>query len=182
MAALSATVSSTAPASDAALSLEVRLTARDLFRADRSIVWRKTRLLLLFCTAVISFRAFRFGSPIILVSFLLLQGFCLGIIFGFVYLGARSTLRTNKMLRGAMHYTFDDQRMSMRGETFWGHTDWCNIHEAIETRHSILIRPSSMQKYVLPKRFFAPGDLRRLRDLVRAQVQGSVKLSAGVTR
>jgi hypothetical protein len=165
-----------APAPCAPLSFTIQLTAADLFRSEMSIIWRKARPHLLFWTAVIFLLSCLYRSALLMVSFLFFQSLYLGLMAGFSYLGARSTLHTNKALKGPIHYGLDNNSVSMRAETFWGHTDWCNIYEVIETRHSVLIRPSSMQKYVLPKRFFKPEDLQRLRALVQLHVHGSVKL------
>src|SRR5205823_7827522 len=90
----------------------------------------------------------------------------------FIYMASRSTLKTNRMLSGPLHYTFEPGGMTLRGSTYWGWQDWSNLHDTLETRHLFILRASSAQKNVIPKRCLAPGDLERLRVLARPAVSG----------
>jgi YcxB-like protein len=175
----SATAQDAFPPEVAAVEADVQLTAKDLYSAEMSMVWRATRPVVIASAAICALESLRRGSLPMLVAAALLGAFCLGAISGLVYMSARSTLRSSRVLGGGAHYSFDERGMRMRGPTFYGRLDWGNIYRAIETRRLILVCPSSAQKYILPKRCFSPEELRSLRELLRARVTGRMELREG---
>jgi len=158
-------------AASSAVEVDVQLQPLDLYRTERVIVWRQIRLLLLVSTIYVLMRALTVGLFILLPA-AMISLFCFVAFCAFMYMSTRSTLKTNRMLSGPLHYTFESGGMTLRGSTYWGWQDWSNLHDTLETRRLFVLRASSAQKNVIPKRCLAPGDLERLRALARPGVPG----------
>lgn len=153
-------------AASSVVEVDVQLQPLDLYRAERTIVWRQIRLLLLVATIYILMRALTVGLFLLLPA-AMISLFCFVAFCAFTYMSTRSTLKSNRMLSGPMHYAFEPGGMTLRGATYWGWQDWSNLHDTLETRHLFILRASSAQKNLIPKRSLAPGDLERLRALAR---------------
>lgn len=149
------------------VEIDVRLTPLDLYRATRAVVWRQVRWLTILALAIVSLRVFLGGGvPLLIISALFLL-FCFVVHSGFLYMGARSTLRTSRVLGGTVHYSFEPTCLRSRGETFWSSQDWSTLYEVLETSKLLILRSSSAQKVVIPKRFFRGGDLEKVRAVAR---------------
>jgi hypothetical protein len=149
------------------VEIDVRLTPLDLYRATRAVVWRQVRWLTILALAIVSLRVFLGGGvPLLIISALFLL-FCFVVHSGFLYMGARSTLRTSRVLGGTIHYSFEPTCLRSRGETFWSSQDWSTLYEVLETGKLLILRSSSAQKVVIPKRFFRGGDLEKVRAVAR---------------
>ena len=159
-------------ASSSAAEVDVQLQPLDLYRAERTLVWRQIRLFLFAAAVFVLLRALTGEGLFLLVAVAVISLFCFAVHSGFLYLGARSTLKTNRVLGGPMHYAFEPGGIVLRASTFWSHTAWSNLHDKIETRYALILRTSSAQKYVIPKRCLAPGDLEQLRALARPGASG----------
>src|SRR5262249_45758157 len=180
--AVASTLTPVAPApavSSEAVQVDVRLTQQDLFRAELTSVWRQTRLFYLITAMIVLGTAVRWRSLAILLGSAILFALLNGLLFILMRFNAASTLRSNRVLRGVMRYSFDNEGVHLRGETFWGRFGWANVYDVLETPHLILIRPAYAQKYILPKRFFETHDLEKLRGLFRAHVKGALALRSG---
>jgi hypothetical protein len=153
--------------SSSAVEVDVQLQPLDLYRAERTIVWRQVRLLLLVSAIFVLMRTLIVGGLFLLLPVAMIGLFLFVVHSAFIYMASRSTLKTNRMLSGPMHYSFEPGGMVLRGATYWGWQDWTNLHETLETRHEFILRASSAQKNIIPKRCLAPGDLERLRALAR---------------
>lgn len=105
-------------ASSGALEVDVQLQPLDLYRAERTIVWRQIRLLLLVATIYILMRALTVGLFLLLPA-AMISLFCFVAFCAFMYMSTRSTLKSNRMLSGPMHYTFEPGGMTLRGATYW---------------------------------------------------------------
>lgn len=167
MIALPSAPASPVRASFSAVEVDVQLQPLDLYRAERTLVWRQIRWFLFAAAIFVVLRALTSEGLFLLVAVAVIGLFCLVIHCGFIYLGARSTLKTNRVLSGPVHYTFEPGGIFLRASTFWSHTGWSNLHDTLETRHALILRTSSAQKYVVPKRCLVSGDLERLRTLAR---------------
>jgi len=157
------------PASSA-VEVYVQLQPIDLYRAERAIVWRQVRLFILVCAGSVVIRALTGGGLSLLMAVAMVGFFCFLALSTLTYMASRSTLKTNRMLSGTVHYTFEPGGMILRGPTYWGWQDWSNLHDTLETRHLFILRSSTAQRNVIPKRCLAPGDLDRLRALARPGV------------
>jgi hypothetical protein len=149
------------------VEIDVQLTPLDMYRAERTVVWRQVRWMMALAAAFVLLRILAGGGMLLFIVVALLGVFCFVVHSGFIYMAARSTLRTNRVLRGVIHYSFEPNCMHSRGETFWSTQDWSNLHEVLETRHLLIIRSSSAQKVVIPKRYLLGDNLKRVRALAR---------------
>lgn len=155
------------PATPGVVEIDVQLTPLDLYRAERTIVWRQVRVLVTLAAAFVSLRALLGGGVPLLLVVTVLGLFCFAVHSGFLYMGARSTLRTSRVLGGTTHYSLEPARLRSRGKTFWSIQDWSTLHEVLETRQLLILRSSSAQKVVIPKRFLRGGDLEKVRAVAR---------------
>jgi hypothetical protein len=64
--------------------------------------------------------------------------------------------------------------MATSTPTFRGLHTWENLHEVIETSRLLILRSSSAQKNVIPKRCLAQGKLQAIRGLAKPRVTSSV--------
>jgi hypothetical protein len=156
-----------APPTPGVVEIDVRLTPLDLYRAERTIVWRQVRLMVMLAAAFVSLRVLLGGGVPLLLIVAVLGLFCFAAHSGFLYMGARSTLRTSRVLGGTIHYSFETRCMRLSAETYWSIQDWSNLHEVLETRQLLILRSSSAQKVVIPKRCLRAGDLEKIRVLAR---------------
>jgi hypothetical protein len=156
-----------APTKSAIVDIDVQLTALDMYRAERTIVWRRVRWMIMLSVAWVLLLSFIGKSVFLVIVVAFLGLFCFAVHSGFMYMGARSMLRTNRVLRGTIHYSFEPRCLRSRGETFWSIQDWSNLHDVLETRHLLILRTSSAQKVVIPKRRLLGGDLEKVRAVAR---------------
>ena len=168
---MTTTLASSAPtqaqSSPTAVEFNVQLQPLDLFRAERAIVWRQLRTLLGVAAAFVVFRAIMAESMLLLVEIGVISTFCFAIYAAFLYLGARSTVKTSKVLSGPIHYCLTQNELLVSTPTSWSRQAWSNVHELLETRSLLILRSSSAQKNVVPKRCLAGGDVERIRLFVR---------------
>jgi hypothetical protein len=155
------------PANSTVVEIDVQLTPLDMYRASRATAWRQVRrMILLVWPATLLISLLRGGLFLfILVSLVSLFSFAVHSLL--MYMGARSTLRTSRVLRGVIHYSFEPHCLRSRGQTFWTIQDWSNLYEVLETRHLLILRSSSAQKVVIPKRYLLGGTLEKVRAIAR---------------
>jgi hypothetical protein len=155
-----------APAQGVGVEFDVQMRAIDVYRADCAITWRQLRKFLAICTGIVLLRAVIQQSLFILVFVGFVSLVCFAIYSAFIYLGARSNLRTSKVLSSRIHYSYSPCGLRSSTPTHWGDQSWGNIHELVETRHLLILRSSSAQKTVIPKRCLAAGQAGQIRNFV----------------
>jgi hypothetical protein len=166
------TIALAAPAQLSAPTVEVdvQLQPLDLYRADRAVVWRQVRWIFAAAATLVLLRALS-GEGLALVGVVGAIGlFSFAVHSGFLYMGAKSALRSNRVLSDRVHYRLTPSGLAMSSPTFWNQQSWANLHEVLETPHLLILRSSSSQKYVIPKRYLAPGDLENVRTIARPGV------------
>src|SRR5258708_14205463 len=156
-----------APANAAVVEIDVQLTALDMYRASRATVWRQVRWLFIVVYPTTFLISFLRGGPFLSILIAVVSVFVFAINSVFMYMGARSTLRTSLVLRGIIHYSFEPGCLRSRGEAFWTIPDSSNLYELLETRHLLILRSSSAQKVVIPKRYLRDGALEKVRAIAR---------------
>jgi hypothetical protein len=149
----------------ATIEIDVQLQPIDLYRADRILVWRQIRWLVLAAAIFVLAFALMVGSIFLIVLAVAISLFFLAVHSGFAYMGARSMLRSSRVLRGTIHYSFEPSGLRTSGETFRSFQDWSNFHDVLETRHLFILRPSTSEKVVIPKRYLLGGHLEKVRAL-----------------
>jgi len=116
------------------------------------------------------------GSVLLLAVIGVISLVCLAIHSALMYFGARSTIRTNRVLGAPMHYTLTAGGMATSTPTFRSQHTWENLHEVIETSRLLILRSSSAQKNLIPKRCLAQGQLEAIRALAKPRATSSVGL------
>lgn len=156
-----------APADSAVVEIDVQLATIDMYRAERATAWRQVRWMIVFVFPSLLFLSLLRGGPFVFIAVTLVSLFSFAVLSLLMYLGARSILRTSRVLRGTIHYSFESRCLRSRGQTFWTVQDWSNLYEVLETRHLLILRSSSAQKVVIPKRYLLDGALEKVRAIAR---------------
>jgi len=156
-----------APANPVIVEIDVQLTPLDMYRAERATAWRQVRWLIILACPSMLLVSFLRGGPFLFIFVAFINLFVFAVHSAFIYMGARSTLRTSRVLRGIIHYSFEPGCLRSRGQTFWTIQDWSNLYELLETRHLLILRSSSAQKVVIPKRYLLDGALEKVRAIAR---------------
>ena len=150
-----------------AVEFDVQLTPSDLFRADRAIVLRKLKGFLILSAAFVLMRSLA-GGGLVLLFFIAFLWFCLYWVHSaFAYLGAKSNLRSNRVLSSPIHYSLSPSGLRTSGPTFWNEQSWASVHDLVETRQALILRVSTAQKSVIPKRCLSAEASNALRDFVK---------------
>ena len=160
--------------------MTVTLTAAEAFRASIALAWRNrgwARALVLLLAVFLVGLQLRASDSLQPAAILILAVGILAAIVGLMYLRSRSMLRNTRVYRSPLTYVFTEKGISVRGPTFTAESDWCNVHEVLETRTMLILCPPTSAMTILPKRCFPdPSVLIELRRLVRAHVSGKVKM------
>jgi len=156
-----------APPAPGLVEIDIQLTPFDMYRAERTVVWRQIRWIIMSGAAYALLLVLLRGDIFLLTTVAVLSLFLFAAHSGFLFMAARSMLRTSRVLRGTIHYSFEPTCLRSRGETFWSMMAWSNLHDVLETRQLFIIRTSSAQKAVIPKRFLLGGKLEKIRAIAR---------------
>jgi hypothetical protein len=163
------------------VEIDVQLQPLDLYRANRATVWRQVRWICAIGAAIVLLRALS-GDGLLLLGVVGIIGlFSFVIHSGFLYMAAKSALRSNRVLSSPIHYSLTPSGLEMSSPTFWNRQSWSNLYELLETRQLIILRSSSAQKYVIPKSRLAPGDLEKVRALARSGLLHNEEANFGRT-
>jgi len=156
------------------VEFNVQLQTGDLYRAERTILWRQMRLFLGLALGLVLLLTIVAASLLLVARIGLISLVCLAIYSALMYFAARSTLRTNRVLGAPMKYTLTAGGMATSTPTFRNQQSWENLHEVIETSRLLILRSSSAQKSVIPKRCLTQGQLEAIRALAKPRATGSV--------
>jgi hypothetical protein len=154
------------PANSVGVEFDVGLRPVEIFRADRAIAWRQLRMFLAICAVFILLQAYIRRSAFILIFAAVIGLVCFAIHSAFLYMGARSNLRSNKVLSSRIHYSLSPAGLRLSSPSYWTDQSWGSIHELVDTRHLLILRSSTTQKYVIPKRCLVAGDVNQIRSFV----------------
>ena len=119
------------PSTRGVVDVDVRLTPPDLYRTERTIVWGQVRWVTILCAGIVLLRVLLGGGMPLLIVTTILALFCFLVLSGLAYMGARSTLRTSRVLGGTIHYSFEPACLHSSGETFWSIQDWSTLHRVL---------------------------------------------------
>lgn len=94
-------------------------------------------------------------------------GFVFVIVFPFsIYMGAKRSFSSNKMLIENINYEFTDKKILLTGESFISEMDWKNIYKILELKDWILIYQNRQVFNVIPKESFGKN-LTDFKSMVR---------------
>lgn len=91
----------------------------------------------------------------------------------FVFLVARGYFRlkrafySNKKIQEEITYTFTDEKIHTKGDTFDGDFTWNTIYRVKENKDWFLIYQSKMTMNMVPKKYFTHHQIVELRNLIK---------------
>lgn len=91
----------------------------------------------------------------------------------FVFLVIRSYFRlknafhSNKKIQEEIVYTFTDEKVQTKGETFEGDFAWNTVYKIKETKDWLLIYQSKTTMNMVPKKYFSDSQISELRNMIK---------------
>ncbi len=95
-------------------------------------------------------------------------------LFVFVFIVIRSYFRlknafySNKKIQENISYTFTDENVLNKGETFEGEFGWDTVYKVKENKDWFLIYQSAHVMNMVPKKYFKKDQILELRSIIRA--------------
>jgi len=91
----------------------------------------------------------------------------------FVFIIIRSYFRlknaffSNKKIQEEIVYTFTDEKVQTKGETFEGDFAWNTVYKIKETKDWLLIYQSKTTMNMVPKKYFSDSQISELRNMIK---------------
>ena len=91
----------------------------------------------------------------------------------FVFIIIRSYFRlknaffSNKKIQEEIIYTFTDEKVQTKGETFEGDFAWNTVYKIKETKDWLLIYQSKTTMNMVPKKYFSDSQISELRNMIK---------------
>ncbi len=91
----------------------------------------------------------------------------------FVFIIIRSYFRlknaffSNKKIQEEIIYTFTDEKVQTKGETFEGDFAWNTVYKIKETKDWLLIYQSKTTMNMVPKKYFSDSQISELRNIIK---------------
>jgi len=91
----------------------------------------------------------------------------------FVFIIIRSYFRlknaffSNKKIQEEIVYTFTDEKVQTKGETFEGDFAWNTVYKIKETKDWLLIYQSKTTMNMVPKKYFSDSQISELRNIIK---------------
>jgi len=168
---------------NASVSLTIRLTQDEVYRASVRVMLRKMRIFIflgvIFLLIVGGIYAVDPSTPRqllvnILPFFYLMFGFCIA-VYAVPYFSTRASFKKDDQQPTVL--TFSDDGISIESAEGKAHADWEVIQEITETERDFLIGASKTAFWTIPKRAIPDeSTLITLRQLFQAHVQGKLAL------
>ena len=90
---------------------------------------------------------------------------------------AKRACRQSKVYRSPLNYTFTAKGIAVNGPTFTAESHWSNVSRVHESRSLLVLTPPTSAVTIIPKRCFPDASaLNAVRELIRTNVSGKVKL------
>ncbi|MCD0477680.1 YcxB family protein [Chryseobacterium sp. LC2016-29] len=91
-------------------------------------------------------------------------------VFAFIiirsYFRLKNAFYSNKKIQEEIIYTFTDEKVQTKGETFDGDFTWNTVHRVKETKDWFLIYQSKTTMNMIPKKYFSPSEIIELRNII----------------
>jgi len=91
-------------------------------------------------------------------------------VFAFIiirsYFRLKNAFYSNKKIQEEIFYTFTDEKVQTKGETFDGDFTWNTVHRVKETKDWFLIYQSKTTMNMIPKKYFSPSEIIELRNII----------------
>lgn len=91
----------------------------------------------------------------------------------FVFIIIRSYFRlknaffSNKKIQEEIIYTFTEEKVQTKGETFEGDFAWNTVYKIKETKAWLLIYQSKTTMNMVPKKYFSDSQISELRNMIK---------------
>ncbi|AZA73402.1 YcxB family protein [Chryseobacterium indoltheticum] len=91
----------------------------------------------------------------------------------FVFIIIRSYFRlknaffSNKKIQEEIIYTFTEEKVQTKGETFEGDFAWNTVYKIKETKDWLLIYQSKTTMNMIPKKYFSDSQISELRNMIK---------------
>lgn len=82
------------------------------------------------------------------------------------YFRLKNAFYSNKKIQEEIVYTFTDEKVQTKGETFDGDFTWNTVHRVKETKDWFLIYQSKTTMNMVPKKYFSPSEIIELRNII----------------
>lgn len=83
------------------------------------------------------------------------------------YFRLKNAFYSNKKIQEEIVYTFTDEKVQTKGETFEGDFAWNTVYKIKETKDWLLIYQSKMTMNMVPKKYFSDSQISELRNMIK---------------
>lgn len=91
-------------------------------------------------------------------------------VFAFIiirsYFRLKNAFYSNKKIQEEIIYTFTDEKVQTKGETFDGDFTWNTVHRVKENKDWFLIYQSKTTMNMIPKKYFSQSEIIELRNII----------------
>lgn len=92
------------------------------------------------------------------------------VVFVFIiirsYFRLKNAFHSNKKIQEEIVYTFTEEKVQTKGETFDGDFTWNTVHRVKETKDWFLVYQSKTTMNMIPKKYFSPSEIIELRNII----------------
>jgi len=94
------------------------------------------------------------------------------IVFAFIvirsYFRLKNAFHSNKKIQENISYTFTQENVQNRGETFEGEFSWDTVYRVKENNDWFLIYQSAQTMNMVPKKYFTKDQISELRTIIKS--------------
>ncbi|UFH31494.1 YcxB family protein [Chryseobacterium sp. C-71] len=83
------------------------------------------------------------------------------------YFRLKNAFYSNKKIQEEIIYTFTDEKVQTKGETFEGDFTWNTVFKVKETKNWFLIYQSKLTMNMVPKKDFSDRQISELRNMIK---------------
>lgn len=83
------------------------------------------------------------------------------------YLRLRRSFYSNKKIQENISYTFTNEKMYVKGETFEAEVIWNTVYKVKENKNWFLIFQSAQIMNMIPKKYFTENQISELRNIIK---------------
>ncbi|WP_445431445.1 YcxB family protein [Chryseobacterium indoltheticum] len=83
------------------------------------------------------------------------------------YFRLKNAFFSNKKIQEEIIYTFTDEKVQTKGETFEGDFAWNTVYKIKETKDWLLIYQSKTTMNMVPKKYFSDSQISELRNMIK---------------
>jgi YcxB-like protein len=154
------------------MAVTTKLTVKDYINATLIIMFRRTQVIIF--ASIISIISLgnillsAFKSQMIITT--LLPPVVTIFIFGFVFRYSLSrAYKNNPRIQETIQYTFTEDKLVMKGESFNADLTWHTIPKVTQTKNWVLIWQSKSIANAIPKKDIAAEDIHDLKKILDRQ-------------